>query len=398
MRVFAFLILIIFSMPAIAANEIYICPMHPHIEGEVGETCPICGMALVPKESSAPMSIPPEMDSMPDKNTTYINPTFMQALGVKTTTVSYYNFGRNIRAYGEIIPSTRNETLINMRTEGWIVDLATDAVGDTVKKGDLLFTYYSPDLMNAQSDYLIGSRVNNAEDRLRLYGMDDKAITEFKKLGRMMKATPFYAPADGTVIDLKVRKGSFVKTGDPVLAFQDFNEVWVNADVPIRDLQFLSEGQPADIIVPETGKTFNSSIDFIHHVADSDTRTGMVRLVLPHEHLEPKPGTYVDVVFNANVADRLAIPAEAVLYGSEGAKVIESLGDGMFKPVNVKTGITSDGYTEILDGLMAGQKIVASGQFMIDAESSLRGGMSSMGDMNMDNDMPDMDMEGGRVH
>ena len=415
MRVLFFVLLLFAFVPPVMAEEIYICPMHPHIHGEEGDTCPICGMALTPQNDSGSMSMPDDdMEGMNSENVIRIDPTFVQALGVKTGTVSSHTFGRNIRSFGEVVPSTRNETMFHMRTEGWIVDLATDAVGDTVKKGDLLFTYYSPDLMNAQSDFLIGSRVGNAEERLRLYGMDDKAIAELKEKGRMMRETPFYAPADGTVVTLNVRKGSFVKEGELALSMQDFSQVWVNADVPAKDLQFLAEGQKAKAIVPETGKTYESSIDFIHHVADPQTRTGTVRLVVPHKHLEPKPGTYVDVVFDADSKERLAVPAEAVLYGGQGATVMESLGNGRFQPVTVETGITADGFTEITSGLQEGQKIVTSGQFMIDAESNLRGGMASMGmdmegmgdmenmdgmkNMEMNNDADSMNMEAGHEH
>ena len=380
------------ELPKICEEGKWVAPMHPNIRGEEGDNCPICGMELVPDPVCFPEETKAKEDKSAPEGALNITPTFRQALGVKTARVSRKAFGRKIRSFGEIVPSTRNELMFHMRSEGWIVDLATDAVGDTVKKGDLLFTYYSPDLMNAQSDFLIGNRAGNAAERLRLYGMDDKAIAQLKEQGRMMRETPFYAPMDGTVINLKVRKGSFVKEGDLALSMQDFSQVWVNADVPVRDLQFLEIGQQAKVIVPETGKTYDSNIDFIHHVADTQTRTGTVRLVLPHEHLEPKPGTYVDVVFEADRKDRLAVPAEAVLYDASGAKVIESLGNGYFRPVSVQTGITTGGLTEIISDLREGQEIVTSGQFMIDAESSLRGGMSNMGG-NMSGAMDDMDME-----
>jgi len=420
------------ELPKICEEGKWVAPMHPNIRGEEGDNCPVCGMKLVPdpvcfpeekqkrKEKKilywvAPMDpnyqrdepgkSPMGMDLVPvyeedteaPQGAIKITPTYQQALGVKTTPVTRKEFGRNIRSFGEIVPSTRNELMFHMRSEGWIVDLATDAVGDTVKKGDLLFTYYSPDLMNAQSDFLIGNRVSNAEERLRLFGMDDKAIRELKEKGRMMRETPFYAPMDGTVIDLKIRKGSFVKEGDLALSMQDFSQVWANADVPIQDLQFLEIGQSAKVIIQETGKTYDSTIDFIHHVADPQTRTGIVRLVLPHKHLEPKPGTYIDVIFDADSQERLAVPAEAVLYDGTGAKIIESLGDGYFRPVSVETGITANGLTEITSGLEKGQNIVTSGQFMIDAESSLRGGMGSM-EMKDDADMNDMKMEHNHEH
>jgi len=371
-------------------QQVYICPMHPHITGEEGDNCPICGMHLVPKDDEAETH-----DGHEDKpeGAFLIEPSYIQTLGVKTHQVSHHDFGRNIRAFGSVAPSTRLEYAIDVRTKGWIVDLAVDALGDTVKKGDLLFTYYSPDLMNAQSDFLIGSRVGNATQRLRLYGMDDKAIAELKERGKFFEKTPFYAPEDGTVTMLNVRKGGHVNEGGSVLKLQDFSTVWVNADVPIRDVQFLKVGAPATVTEPETGKAYETKIDFIHPVNDPKSRTVPVRLVLDNPEGTLKPDTYVDVSFSADTQSRLAVPSEAVLYGKMGAYVIENLGDGYFRPVMVETGITAEGLTEITQGLSHGQTIVQSGQFMLDAESNLKGGMAAMGHDHGGSDMKDMQPE-----
>lgn len=381
MRVlFLVLLFFMFAPSVLAAEGVYICPMHPHISGEKGDTCPICGMTLVPKITDTQ-----EQQSHKGHNTTapegafQIDPSYIQALGVKTGTATYHDFGRTIRAFGKLTPSTRLEYAVDVRTKGWIVDLAVDAVGDTVKKGDLLFTYYSPDLMSAQSDFLLGSRIGNAEQRLRLYGMDNHAIATLKKQGRFLEATPFHAPADGTVTQLNVRKGSHVNEGSAILKLQDFSKIWVDADVPARNAQFLSIGTPATVTIPETGDAYETLVDFIHPANDPQTRTVTVRLILDNPDARLRPDMYVDTIFNANIRSRLAVPAKAVLYGSMGAYVIEDAGDGFFKSVMVKTGITANGLTEIKSGLSDGQRIVTSGQFMLDAESNLRGGMEAMG-------------------
>lgn len=358
------------------SKQVYICPMHPHITGEEGDNCPICGMHLVPKNDGNGSH---EGREGKPEGAFLIDPSYIQTLGVKTSGVTHHEFGREIRAFGKIVPSTRLEYAVDVRTKGWIVDLAVDAVGDTVKKGDLLFTYYSPDLMNAQSDFLIGSRVGNVAQRLRLYGMDDKAIAELKERDKFMEETPFYAPEDGTITMLNVRKGGYVNEGGSVLKLQDFSKVWVNADVPIRDVQFLEVGVPAKVTVPETGEKYEGLVDFIHPVNDPQNRTVTVRLVLDNPDGALKPDTYVDAAFSAKVQSRLAVPAEAVLYGGMGAYVIEDVGDGYFRPVMVEAGITSQGLTEITSGLSHGQNIVTSGQFMLDAESNLKGGMAAMG-------------------
>lgn len=361
---------------SVDSTPVYICPMHPHISGEEGDTCPICGMHLVPKNEGSQSH--EDHEDKPE-GAFLIDPSYIQTLGVKTSGVSHQDFGKSIRAFGKIMPSTRLEYAIDVRTKGWIVDLNTDAVGDAVKKGDLLFTFYSPDLMNAQSDFLIGSRVGNAAQRLRLYGMEDKAIAELKERGKFFEETPFYAPADGTVTMLNVRKGAHVNEGGSILKLQDFSKLWVNVDVPIRDVQFLEVGIPAKITIPETGEKYEALVDFIHPVNDPQNRTVTVRLVLDNPDGALKPDTYVDAAFNAKVQSRLAVPAEAVLYGGMGAYVIEDAGDGYFRPVMVETGITASGLTEITSGLSHGQKIVKSGQFMLDAESNLKGGMAAMG-------------------
>lgn len=404
------------------AEQVYICPMHPHIHDEKGDRCPICGMDLVPANGQAPSSKPAEkeekgerkilywydpmvpgqkfdkpgkspymdMDLVPfykdevkggpeaPDNALYVDPVYRQALGVKTEKAALHEFGKSIHVFGHIAPSTRLEHTVAVRTAGWIVDLNTDAVGDTVKKGDLLFTFYSPNLMTAQSDYLIGSRVGDAEQRLRLYGMDGQAIAELKKKGKFLEATPFFAPTDGTISMLNVRKGAYVDAGNMVLSLQDYSQVWVQAHLPLRDMQFLVAGTPAVVTIDETGEPFKAVVDFIYPVTDPQSRNGLVRLVLDNPDGKLKTDALVSITFEANSQSRLAVPAEAVLYGKDGGHVITDLGDGYFRPVRVRTGITAGGLTEIVSGLKESEKIVTSGQFMIDAESSLSGGMASM--------------------
>lgn len=385
MRVFMILLLLqAFTSPVIAAEKdghkilYWYDPMVPGQKFDKPGKSPYMDMDLVPFYAD---------QAGGGENTIPVDSSYQQALGVKTAPVQVQEFGKSIHAFGTITPETRREYSVAVRTGGWITGLKTDAVGDTVKKGDLLFTFYSPDLLSAQADYLVGQRggrvVGAPDQRLRLYGMDDKAIAELKAKGRFLEQTPFYAPADGTVTQLKVRKGAYI---DPqadgnttVLMLQDFNQVWIEAHVPIKDLQFLSAGTPAMVTVDETGHSFKAVADFIYPMTDMESRKGRVRLVVDNPEGRLKTGSFVNVMFEAGGQKRLAVPAEAVLYDKEGGHVIEDLGKGTFQPVKVETGITSNGLTEIASGLKAGQSVVTSGQFMIDAESNLRGGMNKMG-------------------
>jgi Cu(I)/Ag(I) efflux system membrane fusion protein len=382
-RALLFIFVLFSFVPAVFAAEEYICPMHPHIVGTEGDNCPICGMALVPKISKpAPTPEAEASREEAEMGAFQIDPVYIQALGVKTAEVAPHEFGKEIRAFGKIVPNTRLEYAVDVRTDGWIIDLPTSAIGDRIKQGDLLFTYYSPDLMAAQTDFLVGARlgsgVGGPEQRLRLYGMDDRAISELKKNGKFLDHTPFYAPIDGTVITLEVRKGSHVSAGGNILKLQDFSKVWVNIDVPVRDVGFLKIGTQAALTIPETGEKFGSAVEFIHPVNNPETRTVTVRLALDNLDGRLKPETYVDAVFQSEVSKRLAVPEEAILYGASGSYVLENMGGGKFRPVMVKTGITTNGLTEIKSGLKTGQSIVRSGQFMLDAESNLRGGMAQM--------------------
>lgn len=388
MRVFIIVLLLLaFAAPVMAAEEserkvlYWYDPMVPGQKFDKPGKSPFMDMELVPfyeDEASSGKS-----------GTLAIEPAYRQALGVKTAPVQMQEFGKAIHAFGTITPETRREYIVAVRTSGWIADLKTDAIGDTVKKGDLLFTYYSQDLMAAQSDYLLGSRVGDPGQRLRLYGMNEKAIAELKAKGRFLEQTPFYAPADGTVTALNVRKGSYIDAENQmntVLTLQDFSQVWIEAHVPVKDLQFLTAGTPATVTIDETGEAIKAVTDYIYPTTDMESRKGMVRLVVDNPDGHLKTGSLVNVMFEAGSQPRLAVPAEAVLYGKDGGHIIEDLGGGAFRPVAVKTGITSNGLTEITSGLKEGQSAVTSGQFMIDAESSLRGGLSNMG--------AGMDMEG----
>ena len=381
MRIFIIsLLLFVSTIPVVSGAELYTCPMHPHIEGEAGDTCPICGMALVPKAGTEEegVQVPGSDGASEDANAVSIDPEFVQALGIKTIAVEHHGFGEEIRAPGIVSESTRQQHLVDLRTNGWIVDLHADAVGEPVKKGDLLFTVYGPDLMAAQSDYLIGGRAGNAEQRLRQFGMDDQAIAVLRERGTMMSETPFFSPVDGTVTGLNARNGAYIAEGQTVLKLTDLSTVWVNASVAPRDLEFLAIGAPARVRLPDIGQEYATTVDFIHPTVDPVTRTATVRLTVPNPGNALKPEAYVDVILNGRMESRLAVPAEAILHGPDHAYVFEALGDGRFRPVPVETGVRAAGLIEIVAGLDHGQNIVASGQFLIDAEANLKSGMAGM--------------------
>jgi Cu(I)/Ag(I) efflux system membrane fusion protein len=369
-------------------TEDYVCPMHPHIHGEAGDTCPICGMELVPAKVDEAPPVDSALSEEDLEGSHRIDPSLVQTIGIKTAPVKLEVFGDDIRAYGRVVPSTRVESKVTLRVEGWVEDLAASALGDPIQKGDRLFNLNSPQLISAQTDYLMARKLGNediaqaAASRLKQLGVDDKAMALIRKQSEAMTAVPFHAAAPGVITMLNIRAGDYIKPGMPLLSIQDLSTIWVEADVPERDILSLKEGTRVMVNLPEVGKKRLGKITYIQPTVDPQTRTGEVRIELSNPDGTLKPDSFVDVTFTAEKRHRLAVPLQAVLRSSMGDYVLRWLGDGRFKPVMVSTGARSNEFVEIRKGLKQGQEIVSSGQFLLDAEANLKSGMGSMGGHN----------------
>lgn len=377
----------------------YVCPMHPHIEGEHGDNCPICGMALVPAKTDDDHVAHSNLSDEDLEGSHRIDASMVQAIGVKTAPVKLEVFGDDIRAYGRIVPSSRVANNVTLRVEGWIENLAASALGDVIEKGQRLFDLNSPQLISAQADYFTAKKLGNDDiakasaDRLKQLGIDTKAFSLIKQQEKPLTIVPIHAVAQGVVTKLNVNNGDYIKPGMPLLSIQDLTTVWVEADVPERDLGGLKADDRTMVILPEVGKKRLGKVTYIHPVVDPKTRTGQVRIELRNPKGTLKPDSFVDVVFTAEKRHRVAVPVQAVLRSSMGSYVLRWLGEGRFKPVMVTTGAKSGEFIEIRKGLEQGQEIVTSGQFLLDAEASLKSGMGSMaghdhGNMDMSSEKP----------
>ena len=354
--------------------------MHPHyIATEMG-TCPICGMDLVLIDSDD--SIEEDHSGHNHDNTRAaitIAPETIQNIGVRTENATIASFGTDVRSYGLITENVRLTHAISSRVAGWIEELKITAVGDEVKTGELLFTLYSPDLISAQQDYIsaittgVIGRINSSAKRLQSLGASKKAIAEIRSSRKKLEHLPFYAETDGIVSHLMVNQGSYVKPGMQIATIQNYGSVWIDVSVAEKDLQFLAKDSKATVTFPNLGNIKRTArIDYIHPTINKSSRTGQVRLVLDNSDGVLKPGAYANVNFETNIDKRLSIPSEAILRSSEGDFVVIALGGGRFQPQAVQTGIYNKGRIEIIKGLVDGEKVVVSSQFMIDSESSLR--------------------------
>jgi len=363
---------------AVIETRSYTCPMHPHyISTDENGACPICGMDLVPLKGSS------------DSLETYISvsPEMIQSMGIKTATVTLTGFGGNIRAFGQIEPNTRLETVTTSRLEGWIENLTVKAEGDSVKRGDVLYKIYSPDLIGAQKDFLASLQIGNVnriasvKKRLQSIGLQDSSIKRLTQTQTLIERVPVYAESSGLVSELNIREGDFVKSGAPIMRLQSYKTVWVMASVPEADLPQVKTGQPVSLSFEGAIEAPNSGvIDYIYPTIDKKSRTAKVRVVVENLDNMLRPGAYVDmsIARGEGVKDRLSVPTQAVLRNAQGTQIVVDLGDGTFESRAVKIGEVSQGRTEIISGLVLGEHVVSSGQFLLDSESNLREGLSKL--------------------
>ena len=382
-----FLFLAVFFIhPVYAQAQYYTCPMHPHYISDHPDTCPICGMDLVevetesPQQSNAPESINGEEAQITQKRIgVTIDHETIQNTGIRSERAQMANFGALVRSYGDVTENIRLQSDVSSRVEGWIEDLYVKAEGDEVREGDLLFTLYSPALVSAQKDLIgaLGSgykgRVDAAAKRLLSLGMQKKAIDEVKKRGLAFDFVPFYADVNGAVSEVNIRQGSYTKPGMRLITVQGYDTVWIEVSVAEKDIPYITKDTKARVSLPALGvRDRDADIDYIYPTIDRATRTGQVRLVLDNSEGRLKPGAYADVEFETDIRQRLSIPSDAILKSKDGDYVVLDEGEGRFQPVKIVVGVTYKNRSEVLEGVSVQDKVVVSGQFLIDSESSLR--------------------------
>lgn len=368
------------SAPSSSAEETaqYTCPMHPHyIATDADGSCPICGMDLVPVSAEA--------STAQDDGAIAVAPEMIQTMGVRTAPAEVTAFGGTLRAFGTVESNERLENVSVARLEGWIEDLTVRAEGDTVRPGALLYRVYSPDLIAAQKDLIasltIGNETRIAAGRQRLLslGMPERAIGRLVETREIMERVPVYAEAGGTVAALEVREGDYVRPGTPVLRLQSYAGVWVMASVPESDLPRLDTGLPVQLSFPSAPEAPGDGvIDYIYPTIDPQTRTARVRIEVDNTAGYLRPGAYADISMQLSGGDLLSVPTKAILRDSRGAHVILALGEGRFAGRAVRTGVSADGHTQIVEGLTQGEEVVASGQFLLDSEVNLREGLAKL--------------------
>lgn len=346
----------------------FTCPMHPQIhEAEVGP-CPICGMDLVPR---APTATGAEIT---------IDPVTRQNMGVRIATVGLGQVARAVRTVGTVRVPEDRLTVVNLRYAGWIERLRVAETGAQVKKGDPLFEIYAPELLAAQQEYAVARRTAGAGSalakaarrRLTLYGAGALARWIDKGKAPLNRYT-VRAPAAGFVLHLNVVDGGRVAAGTDLYRIGRLDRVWVEAEVYAHDAPFVQRGAPAQVQF-DTGEPRDARVDYIYPTLDPHTRTLRVRLSLPNSDLAIRPGAIATVRIAARQVSQVpVIPGAAIVHSGTRQLVFISRGEGRFAPREIQTGLRGDdGQVQITAGLAVGDRVVTSGQFLIDSESQLQ--------------------------
>jgi multidrug efflux pump subunit AcrA (membrane-fusion protein) len=319
-----------------------------------------------------------------------IDAVTIQRMNLKTAPVERGPVRREIRAVGVVAYNEEGLRDVTTKYEGWIEKLLVNATWTTVKAGDALFEIYSPDLYNAQLNYLVaresesgptGPLTRAALARLELFDVSEEFIDEFVRAGEPQRTYPYRAPAAGVVIEKMAVEGQMVAPGERIYRLADLSSVWALTQIYESDLPFVKEGQPVTVHTTYgSERTFSGKVDLLLPQVEEQTRTVTARLVLENPDGSLRPDMFVDVRFATQLADSaVLVPDIAVLRSGDRNSVFVALEGGSFEPRNVTLGVRSEGdFYEVKDGLSAGECVVTSGQFMLDSESQLREAIQKM--------------------
>ncbi len=350
----------------------WVAPMDPNYRRDEPGKSPM-GMDLVPVYADSGSAGPGDQPSI------RINPAVINNIGVKTAAVERGTLYRNIETVGYIAPDDDLFSHVHVRAEGWIEQLETATEGDRVQQGGLLFRIYSPALVSAQDEYLQALRIAQpslaraAETRLRALGMSPAQIEVLKNRREAQQLFDVRSPQDGYVIKLNVREGMFVQPGTTIMSLADLSRVWVDVDVFENQIDWVEVGQMARVKMPfAPNRVWHGEVEYVYPTIRPTTRSARVRLTFANPDLMLKPEMYAAVEIDAAPQpDVLFVPAQAVIRQDGQERVVLALGEGRFRPAEVRTGIESEGRVEIINGLTEGERIVVSSQFLIDSEASM---------------------------
>ncbi|GAB0057156.1 Cation efflux system protein CusB [Candidatus Magnetaquicoccaceae bacterium FCR-1] len=350
-----------------------------------------------PKKDSMGMDYIPvyedEMAGDAGSGAVRINLDKVQKLGVKTEVATKRFLSREVRAVGAVSVDERRLRVVTLKYEGWIEKLHADVTGQKVKSGQPLMEVYAPVVLQAQQEYLAALRASEAlkqadaetrrtaddlaEGALARLGNWDWPASRIRQLAEKRVATrtvTIPSPVSGVVIEKSAVQGMRFMPGEMLYRIADLSVVWVLADVFEQDLPFVREGQEVEVILNALpGKSFTGRIAFIQPMLSPETRTAKVRVELANPDGQLRPALQATLRLQVMLGEEsISVPDSALLDSGARQVVLVERGEGLYEPRMVRAGAKGGGYVEILEGLMAAEKVVVRANFLIDAEANLR--------------------------
>ncbi|HET7753611.1 MAG TPA: efflux RND transporter periplasmic adaptor subunit [Anaeromyxobacteraceae bacterium] len=409
----------------------YWCPMHPEVTSDdPNATCEKCGgMKLLPRppdkggehaghgdgahgahadgahaghgdaaQSGKAGTASATPGTVPGLTEVMISPERIQLMGMKTARAVRENLSPELRTVGFVSANEGSIAMIHTRFSGWIEDLRVAQTGQPVRRGEVVATVYSPDLLAAQQEYLnalrwqkgearsadserlTNSLATDARRRLELLGISEQEIAALAKSGKPLRAMSIRSPVAGFVTEKNALQGQFVGPDTTLFTIADLSTVWVVADVYEYEVARVRTGQTARLqLAAYPGEVFRGRVEFIYPTLDPQTRTLKVRIAFKNPGLKLRPGMFGDVFLDLGASQGVAVPADAVVNTGDAQYVFVVLGEGRFAPRPVQTGARGDGKIAILSGVQAGDEVVTTANFLVDSESRMRAAIEGFG-------------------
>jgi membrane fusion protein, copper/silver efflux system len=358
----------------------YQCPMHPSYRSDKPGDAPCCGMKLVPVYEDAKFTDTDSREAVP-AGSIRISPEKQQFIGVRTAVAQITPGSQSYRLLGTVSADETRVYKIKAAVDGVIKEVHPGTVGSYVKKDQALASYYSPDIYQAEQGFLIALssdryrnnlQVQVTASRLRFLGMSAQQIEDLKQTQQLTESITLCSPVSGFILSREVYPDLVFQKGEELYRIADLSRMWIFADVFENEARHLRPGFKAKIFQPQSQLQFTAQVSNVLPQFDGTTRTLKVRMEADNSDFTLRPGMFVDVEFTANVPGALTIPAEAVIDSGRRKMVYVESANGVFEPRQVETGWRLGDRVQIVRGLERGERIVVSGNFLIDSESRMK--------------------------